>query len=208
MHILLTDVLTCPRCGPEFGLIVLADRIENRRVWEGRLGCANCREEYPVSAGVADLRFPPGTSLPNEEIDRGEEWPMRTAALLGLSEGPGVVLVVGPGAEWAGEIASLVPHVLVIGAVPDFTEGRESSGESRVRVGQTLPFRSHSLRGVALTGSYADPLLDESIRALARDGRLIVDPASPGTAEDLRERGLAILLDEAGVVVASSAGAA
>ena len=49
MHILLTDVVTCPRCGPEFGLILLADRFEERRVMQGRLGCPNCREEYEPS---------------------------------------------------------------------------------------------------------------------------------------------------------------
>ena len=43
MHILLTDTLTCPRCGPDFGLILLAERIEGRRVMDGHLGCANCR---------------------------------------------------------------------------------------------------------------------------------------------------------------------
>ena len=57
MHILLTDALTCPRCGPEFGLIVLADRTHERRVQSGSLGCANCREKYPVRHAVADLRL-------------------------------------------------------------------------------------------------------------------------------------------------------
>ncbi|HWK89996.1 MAG TPA: Trm112 family protein, partial [Longimicrobium sp.] len=56
MHILLTDLLTCPRCGPEHGLVLLADRIEERRVVRGRLGCPNCRETYPVAGTVADLR--------------------------------------------------------------------------------------------------------------------------------------------------------
>lgn len=56
MHILLTDRLTCPRCGPTFGLILLSDRMEDRRVVSGRLGCANCRESYPIRGAVADLR--------------------------------------------------------------------------------------------------------------------------------------------------------
>ena len=58
MHIVLTDVLTCPRCGPSFPLILLANRVENRRVLDGVLGCANCREKYPVQDGLGKLRVP------------------------------------------------------------------------------------------------------------------------------------------------------
>ena len=38
MHILLTDLLFCPRCGPQHGLILLANRLEERRVLDGWLG--------------------------------------------------------------------------------------------------------------------------------------------------------------------------
>ena len=58
MYILLTDALTCPRCGPEFGLLVLADRMEERRVIEGRLGCANCRSAFPIRDAAADGWIP------------------------------------------------------------------------------------------------------------------------------------------------------
>ncbi len=58
MHILLTDVLSCPRCGPAHGLILLADRIAERRVLEGILGCPNCRARYAIAGGFADLRRP------------------------------------------------------------------------------------------------------------------------------------------------------
>ena len=51
MHILLTDALTCPRCGPEHGLILLADAIEERRVVSGKLGCPNCRTTFPIAGG-------------------------------------------------------------------------------------------------------------------------------------------------------------
>ena len=56
MHILVTDRLACSRCGPAFGLVLLADRLENRRVLSGHLGCANCRERYPIIEGFGDLR--------------------------------------------------------------------------------------------------------------------------------------------------------
>ena len=62
MYILLTDALTCPRCGPDFGLLVLADRMAERRVIEGALGCANCRSSYPIRNAAADLRVAPSAS--------------------------------------------------------------------------------------------------------------------------------------------------
>src|SRR5690606_8442394 len=53
MHIVLTDLLTCPRCGPAHGLILVADGLAERRVLDGALGCANCREKYEIRDGAA-----------------------------------------------------------------------------------------------------------------------------------------------------------
>src|SRR3954447_12829389 len=102
MHILLTDVLSCPRCGPAFGLVLLADRVEDRRVLEGRLGCPNCREQYPVVAGALDARLPAeragaaddaaGDAAATGGVDDAEA-AVRLAALLGLAEVRGTVLV-------------------------------------------------------------------------------------------------------------------
>ena len=63
MQLLLTDRLACPRCGPGFGLVLLADRMVDRRVHEGTLGCPNCRDSFTVHAGFADLRAPPRGAL-------------------------------------------------------------------------------------------------------------------------------------------------
>ena len=105
MHILLTDVVVCPRCGPEFGLILLADRIVERRVLEGRLGCPNCREQYEVSGGRLDLSTPgtvrgaagsPDASDPAvSELETVPDPGVRIAALLGVTHGPAYVLLAG-----------------------------------------------------------------------------------------------------------------
>lgn len=58
MDVGLSDLLTCPRCGPGYGLVLLPYEASDRRVRTGVLGCANCRERYPVEEGVADLRVP------------------------------------------------------------------------------------------------------------------------------------------------------
>lgn len=202
MHILTTDVLTCPRCGPDYGLILLADRIEQRRALEGRLGCSNCREEYAVHAGFADLRYPPGSPLaaaPAEEVAEGAA--LRLAALLGIGAGPGRYLIVGPGALLAPAIAALVPDAEILASDPALAGVPEQPGVSRIASGAALPLRSRILRSIALTGR--DEPLEEALRVLAPGGRLVLDPAPEGASERLRERGLRILLDDEGVVVAS-----
>ena len=210
MYILLTDALTCPRCGPEFGLVLLADRIEERRVLEGKLGCANCRESYLLSGGEADLRTtvaPPTEGLAGgSPAGDAQEAAVRIAALLGLADAKGTVLVAGPGADLAGRVAALVPDVEVVAYRAEPVGGEEVSGVSRVAGGARLPFRTRSLRGVALTGGAELPLLAEGVRVLREGARIVVEGASPDTARRLEEAGAAVLLAQEGVVVARAVG--
>lgn len=202
MHILLTDALTCPRCGPRFGLIVLADRLDDRRVVEGSLGCANCREEFPVHEGIADLRFPrDAPALVAGASPRDAEAALRFAALLAVRDRPGMVLLLGVDEDTAAEVARLLPGAQVIVSVQEDLSG--TGVQNRVRVAGSLPFRDASLRGAVLGGEAAPELLDELSRALAPGAHLVVDPAAPGTAAALVEKGLGVVLDQEGVVVAS-----
>ncbi|HEV2131646.1 MAG TPA: hypothetical protein VGR27_11115 [Longimicrobiaceae bacterium] len=202
MHILVTDVLTCPRCGPGFGLILLADRLEERRIYEGGLGCANCRERYAVHGGFADLRYPPGPALASEAAPSvAEDAAIRLAALLGITGSPGRFLFIGSGAALAPAIAALVPEVEILAADSALASLPEQPGVSRLAAGAVLPFASRSMRAVALTAS--DERLEEALRVLSPGGRIVLDPAAPGSADRLREAGLRVLLDEEGVVVAS-----
>lgn len=210
MLIVLTDVLTCPRCGPEFGLVVLADRLEERRVSEGRLGCANCREMYEIRGGLADLRYPPGTQpVPAASVGTASEGAdvdadaLRLAAMIGVTGGPGVVLVAGDRASLAGEIVALVPEIGAV-AVGAATVGMaDRPGTSRVLSTERLPLRGRSMRGVALTGAVGDTLLEEGIRVLAPGGRIVLDPAPPDAEQRLERAGFVVLLAQDQVVVAS-----
>lgn len=205
MHILLTDVLTCPRCGPEFGLILLADRLEERRVVQGSLGCSNCREMYPIEGGTVDLRVVEGAQAHAAEHD--PDGAVRLAALLGLAGAGGTVLVSGPGAELAPAIASLVPGLQVVAFTAHPVAEDGAPGVSRVAGGPALPVRGGMLRGVALTGGAETPL-GEAVRVLAPGTRLVLDPAPEGAAEELRGRGAEVLLEQEGVVVAKKPGPA
>jgi uncharacterized protein YbaR (Trm112 family) len=210
MHILLTDRLCCPRCGPRFGLVLLADRIENRRVLEGRLGCSNCREQYAVSGGGADLRT--GPTQPDEARDYGDatEAAIRIAALLGVTPQTGQVLIAGPGAALAGAVSALMPELEVIAITARPTgcaaTAEEDAGVSRIAAGAVLPFHDGILRAAALTGGGDSPPLAEALRVLAPGGRLVLDPAPAGAADALREAGAEVLLDQDEVVVATVPG--
>jgi uncharacterized protein YbaR (Trm112 family) len=223
MHILLTDMLTCPRCGPDFGLILLADRIDARRVLEGRLGCANCREQYPIRNGAVDVRIPGisgedmGSAVPavgdaSAEVsaeaggDSGEA-AVRLAALLGLANARGTVLVAGPGAALAGELSALLPELEVV-ALADVPG--DSGGQPGVTLmagaAARLPFRGGKLKGVALTGGAGQAALAEGVRVLQAGARLVVENAAPGTAQTLSGLGAQVMLDQEGTVVARAVG--
>jgi uncharacterized protein YbaR (Trm112 family) len=198
VYLLLTDVVVCPHCGPEFGLIVLADRIEARRVVEGRLGCPNCREGYPVRAGVADLRpprapepEPPAPALAADATDAAaasdsltgdalDTEGVRLAALLGLADAGGLVLLEGHPAAVAGAVSALVPaaEVVAMTAAPE-PEAATPEGVSRLLATCPFPFRAAALRGVALRGAPGSERLAEGLRVLAPGSRLVVDGAAP-----------------------------
>lgn len=199
MHILLTDILACPRCGPEFGLIVLADEMDERLVVEGRLGCANCREEFPIHGGVTDLRRG-GASAGTPAAREGDDRAFRTAALLGVGQGTGSVLVLGASPALVGELDALLPNAQVVGGAGS---GDEPAGSGWLLLGDRLPFRSGSLRGVAVLGGATPELASEAARALARGARLVLDPAWPGAADLVAEHALTVILEQDGVLVAS-----
>lgn len=210
MHILLTDVLTCPRCGPEFGLILLADRIDDRRVTQGRLGCPNCREQYPVRDGVVDVRVAeaaPDAGPVAADAEAGDEAAVRLAALLGLANAQGTVLVAGAGAALAGRLAALIPGLEVVAFTPEPGDLDAAPGVTRMAGSPArLPFRGGRLRGVALTGGADAAALAEALRVLQAGARLVVRNAPEGTADVLGRLGAQVILDQEGTVVARAVG--
>lgn len=204
MHVTLTDVLTCPRCGPAFGLILMPDEMRGRRVVSGVLGCPNCRERYRVDGGVAEFGSSSSGPAVSGDVggpEAGEDGAsgrvaVRVAGLLGLGEARGLVWVMG-GVAWAEELAALVPDVEVVAA------GRRAAGPtvSTLHVTDALPFRTASLVGVALTAS-SGSWLEEGARVVAPGSRLLLEPAPAGARHRVSEAGLRVLAEEGDTVVA------
>ncbi len=196
MHLLVTDRLACPRCGPQFGLILLADQMKDRRILEGALGCANCRERYPVEGGFSDLRPPPRVQfLEGDPIpDSSPEDAFRLAALLGVEEGPGLLLLTGIWVAHAARLAAMIEDIEVVAAHPGLRGRTETAGVTRVDMGDRFPFFSGSLRGVALEGPKTSRDLAEPLRVLGPGARVVIRSPAPGVLEGLEEAGMEILL--------------
>ncbi len=215
MHILLTDRLSCPRCGPEFGLILLAHHIHDRRVLEGELGCANCRELFHVAGGVADLRWPPADGLADADAEAtaaaaaeatlGPEPAFQLAAQLGITGGPGHVLLAGDAWVWARGLAKLLEDIEWVTAAPGARGLEEHEGVSRVvATPERLPFFGGTFRGVVLESEGAGAVT-EAARILAPGARAVILDPEEGTRERLAEAGLEILAADASALVARRA---
>jgi uncharacterized protein YbaR (Trm112 family) len=151
MFIELTDHLRCPTDHEESYLVLLPDRMEDRSVREGRLGCPVCGRTYSLAEGVLDL----GGEVPEPPESTLLE-PEPLTALVGLS-GPGgsLVLVGRPAARWR-EVAELNPGVGLVAVNPG-PEVVDAPGISVLRSG-SLPLKSRSMRGVVLGSPYgSDP---------------------------------------------------
>jgi uncharacterized protein YbaR (Trm112 family) len=205
MHIVLTDVLACPRCGPAYGLILLANRVENRRVLDGVLGCPNCREKYPVEEGLGRLRMEfddaTGGAVPAPARQGGED-AVRLAALAGVTEGPALLLIVGAAARYAPAIAGLLDNVEVVAGGDGLEAWVEEQGVSRIEIGAKLPIYSGRLRGAVLSGTAADTLLEEGARTVGPIGRLVLDPPPPDAEERLARNGFRTLARDDRTLVA------
>lgn len=207
MHLLLTDRLACPRCGPAFGLILLADRMDDRRVVDGTLGCANCRDGFPVRDGFGDLRAPPRGALPTGRAGPPSapdpEAAFRLQALLGVAEGPGTLLLIGAAARHAAALAAAIEGVEVVALDADLAAWPEVPRVSRLAARPGIPIFSRVLRGVVLDGGLGGGWIGEAARVVAPLSRVVVTAAPPDAAALLEAGGLKVLAEELGTVVAA-----
>ncbi len=199
MHVALSDLLTCPRCGPGHGLITLPDQVRERRVVVGVLGCPNCQGRYPIDGGVADLRTRPTERSEESAASPAPdpEAPVRMAALLGLDRIGGVVAVAGPAAAYAPDLAQLTDGVEVVALGGSLEEvGAIRGNVSTLLIdGPRLPFRDVTLAGIVLAGT-ARSWLEEANRALRPAARMLIEPPVQELAVRARAIGCAVVLDD------------
>ncbi len=194
MFIELTDHLRCPEDHDESYLVLLPDRIENRWVKSGRLGCPVCGRTYDVVNGVFLAGSPPamdqGTTGLNAEA---------LHALAGLSGPGGYMVLVGPVAALWDEVAQLNPGVGLVAVNPGAT--LPPGSPASVIHGGRIPLKSRSMRSVVLGRGYAeDPFwIAEASRVVLPGLRVVGEGRNP--TEDAIE-----LMASAGGVWVGTAG--
>ncbi len=197
MNLQLTDILTCPRCQEGGGLILLAERVDGRRVLAGQLGCPGCRARYPVADGEAD--FTTGedfSTAPGGPVDAA-----RVAALLGVTEGPAQVMVMGNHSELAQALVGLIPDIEVVVVSRSSNATGEVAGVSRLRIAERIPLRDRSVRGVVINGSDAE-LISEAVRVIGLAARVVLIGATAAARDALHAQAVHVLAEQDDTLVA------
>jgi hypothetical protein len=209
----LTEALACPRCGPPQGLIVLVERMEGRRLLEGRFDCPACEARYPFGGGTLDFRESgtDGDRGGRESVNSGADATM-VAALLGLGEARGLIVLgprLRPIAQQILQLSTGCEVLLLAGArsgapsAPSFAGAGESGELAELQgVGpEAIPLLSSSALGVALDGGEGvSP--SEAARVLAPGGRLVIVRPAPEMTEHALPTGLELIAGDARAVVA------
>jgi uncharacterized protein YbaR (Trm112 family) len=178
MHLDVVPTLRCPRDHEESGLVLVADETSGRHVVSGVLGCPVCEAEYPIRAGVAYFVEPP----PSTTAPRTDEV-IRTAAMLGLTEPGGVILLGGQWASVADAISELAEALVLVVNPPQIATDAERV--SALYAGERWPIAARALRAAAIDTPHDDIAL-----LLRSKGRLVgtnAVPVPPEIAELARD---------------------
>jgi uncharacterized protein YbaR (Trm112 family) len=198
VYLVLTDILSCPRCGPEQGLIVLSHRMVDRRILEGRLGCPICESQYPIHSGVADLRTEPADAQASETRAHTA---LELAALMGVAQGPGFALISGGTPRLAAELAETVADLEWIALGGNLEAQPEREGVNRLAVDSAnVPVRARSVRGAIVLDRGRS--LRDIVRALRPAARLVLAQPDDAMIAELSELGMRIIARNDALLVA------
>jgi len=185
----LVDSLRCLEPHEETWLVAAVDRRDGRHIMHGTLACPICRREYPIRDGIGWFAPEPTDAaarltIPRERADgvaddgADEERFTRAAALLGLMEAGGIVVLGGPWTDVADGLPALgISHVVVLNTRSTPESPQEVSA---LVVDDQLPFRQTAVRAAALGGGTATGVLLQSAANVLRSrGRLVAPISAP-----------------------------
>ncbi len=185
MFIELLDLLRCPKPHDDTWLVTSFNKVSNRFVETGTLGCPNCSAQYPIENGVAD--FTGGVSSASCEEQRAaashrrEEMATRAGAFLDVTE-PGATVVLGGVWSYAAEELSNLAEVRVF-AVNPAPGVKETATVGLVRVAAELPLATDSCLGVAVDAWFNSGIVAASARVVRPGGRIVGPTSIPPSAE-------------------------
>jgi len=208
----LSESLACPRCGPPQGVIVLVERMEGRRVLDGRLDCPGCEARFALQDGVVEFE---AAADPDRRVPPADpEDAVTVAALLGVQHGRGVIVVGSGLGQAAAHISSLCGGCEVVRLEPlglpsdprQSAEREPEEGRGRVTPllgapSGSIPLLSATAVGVAVEGGDPD-ILAEAARVLVPGGRVAVIRPGFGAATVLETRPFELLAADRRAIVA------
>jgi uncharacterized protein YbaR (Trm112 family) len=174
----LTELLACPRCGPDRGFVAFVDRLEDGVIVEGRIDCPECEDRHPLRGGVLYMAT---TDSPGGNDDPDPAAAELAGALLGVPSGP-EVLLAGPGLDSvAATLAADRPGASIL----LLTRGAATAGAHVHPIALddagALPFRSGRIQGAVLRGgAESDP--SALARVLAPGSRVVILEPDEGLA--------------------------
>jgi uncharacterized protein YbaR (Trm112 family) len=165
----LTDHLRCPAPHPESYLVLLPDRIEQRRVLAGTLGCPSCGRVVQIRDGIADFGGDPPAVEPTVLSAAA------LATLLGVQGPGGYLALMGAAARLWPELSELLPGIHLVLLNPDPIPA-EVEGASVLRAGHS-PLKSRSMRGVAAARDHGrDPgWAEAAVEAVLPGNRAVLE---------------------------------
>lgn len=177
MHLDLLDLLRCPAGHEDTPLVSAVSRVEDRVVVEAMIGCPVCHARYRVE----DAHLVLGDSAADSEdapaaATADDDEVMRLAALLGLTEPGGLVVLASAWAPHAKALTRLVPMQVVVLDAPAL---RPSGTVSTVLAAPRLPFAPRSVRGVALDERMPEGLRRSAVEGVRPRGRVVGPVALP-----------------------------
>lgn len=175
--------------------MVVARQVDDRELVSGFAGCPVCHLEARIADGV--VRFPAGepersaeARTPTAPVFAEDDF-TRLAALLGLDEPGGTVLLTGSYARFAARLAAELELAVVIVGPPTLDTPASMPGASLVELEEpAIPFSDHTFRAAALdatgTQQHVRALMADAIRTVTIGGRVLGMEALP-LPDDVKE---------------------
>ncbi len=188
MRLDLADRLRCPRAHAPSPLVVVARQVDGRELLSGFAGCPVCHVEARIEGGV--IRFPGEPSgaagVVSDALVTDDDL-TRLAALMGLDEPGGTVLLAGSYARFAPRLAADLEVTVVVTGAPPVAAGAGQPGVCVVELPEpAVPFSDHTFRAAALDAPGdpdANALITDALRTVAIGGRILGRATMPLPAD-------------------------
>ena len=180
MFIELIDAIRCPADHPSSHLVAALEKIVDRDVVSGMLGCPVCRSEFQIRDGDLWL-VTTSMPAPTTRAINPDEDAMRLAASLDLRSETGFAILRGAWCALADRISDISPTQLVLLDPPLNTP--RGAGRSIIHAGGTVPFAP----ATAIAATIDDDERAYALSLAVKPGGRLVGPTNLAPPRDVKE---------------------